>query len=266
MIPYLFHLYGPIYVNCYGLMIAIGILVFSYFLLKNPKTNLLIGEEALLDTILLSTIVGIIGGRILWVFSNWPIGFYEIIAIWDGGLSVLGSIIAILSVMPIYFKKKSIKTLELLDLAAIYAPLLQAISRVGCFLAGCCYGLPTKCLLGIKYTHPDVAIPNELKNIAIHPTQLYSALVLFIIFLMMHYLFSKYFKKPGQLISIYLMLSALERFLVDFWRGDKEFLRSQNLYFSNINYLTIHQWLALIIFIGGLLLFLKKSKTNKECC
>ena len=258
MLPYLFQIYGPIYANCYGIAIAVGLLVFTYLVNKDARRTNLLSSDILQNTILWSTLVGILGGRLLWIASNWPISFYEAIELWEGGFSVLGAIISILLFVPFYARYKHVNILKLLDLAAIYAPLLQSISRVGCFLAGCCYGIPTGMAWGVVYTHPDVAVPMELKNIPIHPTQLYSALVLFIIFLLMHNLISKKFTKPGQLIAIYLMLSSIERFMIDFLRADQEFFDHEYL-----EILAIHQWLALVIFISAFVLFKYASKRHK---
>jgi len=260
MIPYLFQIYGPFYANCYGMAIFLGILIFTYLVNQDPKRSKLVTSAQLQNLILWGTLVGILGGRALWVAGNWPVSWYDIIEIWEGGLSVLGAIIAILCFAAIYLKRAKVPVLPLLDLIAIYAPLLQAISRIGCFMAGCCYGKITGAFWGVIYTHPDSAVPNSLKHIAIHPTQLYSALILFMIFLLMHNLISKYFKKPGQLIAIYLMLSSLERFLVDFWRADQEIINLPVL-----RALGLQQWIALGIFGCALILFVRQSalKTSK---
>jgi len=255
MLPYLFQIYGPIYANCYGIAIAISIIIFANLLNRDPIRAKLITGHQLQTIIMWCILMGIIGGRLLWVISNWPITFYEIIEIWEGGFAVLGSIIAILVFLPFYLHKHQIPTLPLLDLASIYAPLLQSIARLGCFLAGCCYGMPTNHFWGIIYTHPDVAVPCELKNIPIHPTQLYSAGILFVIFLLMRNFFSKYFKQPGQLLAIYLMLSSTERFLVDFWRADQEFFDAEFLQF-----LSFHQWISMVIWISAGTFFWYQSK------
>lgn len=258
MLPYLFHIYGPFYANCYGLAICLGILIFTYLVDHDPRRAKIISSTQLQNLILWGTVVGVVGGRILWAASNLPMSWYDLIEIWEGGLSVLGAVIAILLFATVYLKQKKIPVLPLLDLVAIYAPLLQAISRIGCLMAGCCYGWPTNLFWGVTYTHPDSAVPPALRNVSLHPTQLYSALILLVIFLLMHNLISKYFKKPGQLIAIYLMLSAFERFLVDFWRADQEIINLPIL--QNLG---LQQLIALIIFSGALVLFVKQSKKSK---
>lgn len=243
------------YANCYGIAIAVGIITFAYFVNQDPRRANILSSDQLNSLILWGTLIGILGARLLWVTSNWPMPFHEIFELWEGGFAVLGSIIGILLFLPFYLKKHQIPVFPLLDLAAIYTPLLQSIARVGCFLAGCCYGMPTNLDWGVIYTHPDVAVPMELRYIPIHPTQLYSAILLFVIFLLIHNIFSKYFTKPGQLITVYLMLSSTERFLVDFWRADQEFFDAKYL-----QILSFHQWIALAIFTSAALLFIRQTK------
>lgn len=226
MYPNLAHIYGPIYLNCYGLMIAAGILIFRYLLLKNPTRPKILTTEQFDNILLISIPVAIIGGRLLWALGSQPIVIapLKILALWEPGYSVLGALLASLIFLPIYLKYQKISGLKLLDLVAIYTPLLHSIARIGCFLAGCCYGKLTSLPWGIIYTHPDVLVPESLKFIKIHPTQLYSSIMLLGIFLFMYYFAQKYFTKPGQLISIYLILAGLERFIVDFFRADQELL------------------------------------------
>ncbi len=226
MYPNLAHIYGPIYLNCYGLMIALGLLIFRYLLLKNPARSKILTTEQFDNILLISIPVAILGGRLLWAFGDWqelksPL---DILALWEPGYSVLGALLAILIFLPIYLKYQKISGLKLLDLAAIYTPLLHSISRFGCFLAGCCYGKVTDLPWGVIYTHPDVLVPEFLKFTKIHPTQLYSSIILLSIFCFMFFYAQKYFTKSGQLTGIYLILTGLERFTVDFFRADQELL------------------------------------------
>ncbi len=254
MIPYLFHIYGPIYANSYGIAIAIGIMIFTAFMLSDSRCAKLISSDQLQNTIVLSILIGVFGGRLLWVFGNWPMPIRETIEIWEGGLSVLGAVLAITLITPLYLRYIRVPILPLLDLAAVYAPLLQAFGRIGCFLAGCCYGLPTNLPWGITYTHPDIHLPYKFQTI--HPTQLYSALIFFTIFGLMYLILRKRYPKPGQLISLYLILSSSERFIVDFWRADHEYFDSSALHF-----LSIHQWISLgIILVSSGFMFWRRSK------
>ena len=262
MYPNLAHIYGPIYINSYGLAIAIGLIVFRYLLLKNPKTKSIISRDQFDKILSLSIFTGILGGRFLWAITNLDSinSIWDFFALWEAGYSVLGAIIFIILFILLYIKRfaPKVNALKLLDLAGIYTPLLHSISRIGCFLAGCCYGKPTGNIFGIIYTNPDVLVPNYLKFIKIHPTQLYSSLILLIIFFFMYFYAQNKFKKPGQLILIYLTLSSVERFFIDILRADHEYF--------NLNILrifTIHQWISLMIFIISISLLIKLNITKK---
>lgn len=212
----LVHLYGPFAINSFGICIVLGLLVFTLFFLSDSKRPKIISTDDYFNLLAVAIISALVGGRLLFVLAHVRSfePFWDVFAFWQGGFSLLGSVIALVVIMPLFFKKRSINALALLDLAAIYAPLLQAVSRIGCFMAGCCYGKPTGGPLGIFFPHSHALL---------HPTQLYSALALCIIFLSMYYVLSRHFKKPGQLVCIYLLLLSAERFIIDLWRGDREF-------------------------------------------
>lgn len=224
----LIHLYGPFAINTFGLFIIIGLIIFSTLVLADPKRKKIISADSYWNALATAIFCALIGGRLLFVITHWNSlqSYWHIFAIWQGGFSLLGAVAAVVIYMPFYFRKKSLDTLALLDLAVIYAPLLQAIARIGCFFAGCCFGAPTLLPLGIF--NPECPIQAYMHK-PLHPTQLYSAGALFIIFLALYFVFQKQYKKPGQLLCIYLILISAERFIIDFWRGDREFFATAYL-------------------------------------
>ncbi len=249
------HLWGPISIQWYGLTIVIGLMLFMYLFLRDPKRKSIISTDDFFAVITLGIFAGVLGGRLLFWLANWSSidSFFDLFAIWKGGFSILGTTIAILIVIPLYLAKKKIPILPFLDLVSIYIPLLQSVSRIGCFIAGCCYGIATSFSWGWCYTHTSSAAP---LGVPLHPTQLYSAGLLFVLFLCM--LAAKnFFKKPGQLTALYLILFSLQRFVVDYWRADREF-------FLTIEQFSIHQFLCVILFSMGLFglvyTFFKKAK------
>lgn len=246
MHPEVLHICGPISIQWYGLMIFIGIVVFSWAFLKDSQRKKLISTDTFFDLVSLGIGVALLGGRLLFLLTNHEDiqNFYDCIAVWDGGFSLLGSILGLLLVIPWYLYKKGIPVLKLLDLIAVYAPLLQSISRIGCFMAGCCYGCQT-CV--------SWAIERECS--LVHPTQLYSAALLFIIFIIMRYGAQEFFKKPGQLIMLYLILESVERFFVDFLRGDREFFTDKGFW----SLLSVHQIIALVLCVIALIVIYRIS-------
>jgi Prolipoprotein diacylglyceryltransferase len=227
-------------------MIFIGIVMFAYAVLKDPQRKKLISTDQFFDLMTLGIAAGIIGGRLLFLLTNRSeiSSLYDCIAIWDGGFSVMGSVVGILVTAPFYLKAKKINVLELLDLIAIYAPLLQSASRIGCFFAGCCYGSPTSVFWAVRCSEPCGA------GVYVHPTQLYSSAILFLLFLIMRYPGRTLLKKPGQLMILYLILVSGERFVVDFWRGDREYVAQAGFW----GIFSVHQYIAIGLCVVALII------------
>ncbi len=216
----LFHIYGPIAIHSYGLMIAIGLLCFLYLSQRDPRYNVLHLEYHLNTILLVGITAAIMGGRLLFFITHPELytDFASFFAFYEGGFSILGTVIAVLIALPAYLSYAKIPIIPFLDFIAIYAPVLQSISRIGCFFAGCCYGLPTTKSWGIIYTQATSEAPLYT---CLHPTQLYSSIALLFIFTFQYFIGRYYLKKQGQLLYSYIFLIASERFIVDFWRGDR---------------------------------------------
>jgi phosphatidylglycerol:prolipoprotein diacylglycerol transferase len=234
--PELIHIYGPFGIQLYGLFIILGIIISITALKHNKRFTALHAEKSYLNILLVCVIAGCIGGRIMDIFANPYLyqHWYDWFAVWQGGFSILGSIIGVMCIAPLYLKALHIPILPAFDLAAIYMPLLQSIGRLGCFTAGCCYGTVTHNFLSIVYTNPYSLAPH---NIPLHPTQLYSSLLLFSIFLFMYFIGQRICKKDGELFLLYLFLTSSERFFIDFLRADRIMIN---------DVLSFHQITALI--------------------
>jgi phosphatidylglycerol---prolipoprotein diacylglyceryl transferase len=247
MYPKILHIYGPLYVQSYGACIALALALFGWLLFKDNRRAQLMNNDQFHWLLILGIICGIVGGRVLYFITERNLSnAFEFFEVWYGGFAVLGSVLGILLVIPFFLKKNMIPILPFFDRVAVYAPLLQSISRIGCFLAGCCYGKVTTVAWAVTYTNP--ACMAEPLGVPLHPTQLYSAGILACIFLLL-YIFQDWIKKDGQLLMIYLILMGFERFFVDFFRDDQTYFSSHFSLFSD------HQYIALLI-ISGATLFL----------
>jgi len=227
-------------------------------MIRDPLRKQIISKGQLLDSISVMVLTGIIGARILYLFCNinYMSSIWDIIAVWDGGFSLMGSIISILIVLPLYLTYFKIPVLAFFDVLASYGALFEAIARIGCLFAGCCYGKPTTAPWAIAYTDKSIDVSTD---VYLHPTQLYSAFFLFAIFLIVILIGRRLYRKPGQLLMFYLILTGTERFLVDFFRGDREFFG--NNYFDVFS---IHQYLALLVIGVALFGFLVIKKKQYE--
>lgn len=262
MPPILLHIYGPLAIHSFGAMIVLGLIITLYLLHRDKPLQKLISDQQLGTIFQISFISGIAGGRIWFLITNPSIiqHWTDYFTVWAGGLSIQGAIIGIVGTLLTYFYCMKLPGLKILDRIALYTPLLQSISRFGCLFAGCCFGKPTDVPWGIIYDNVDSLAP---LHVIMHPTQMYSSALLFCSFIVL-LCFDRYYhkKRPGQILALYIMLCSLERFSVDFLRGDQEFFSEPGL-FGN---LSMQQALALCLFSGALsvMIFISMYKKSDE--
>jgi phosphatidylglycerol:prolipoprotein diacylglycerol transferase len=266
MYPRLIHIYGPFWVQSYGLMIILGFLVFLFCTYYNKTRKSIINDELFFNALFLGLVSGVIGGRALYVLYEWNNldSWLDIFLVWQGGFVVLGTILAVVLTLSVYLQWHKISVLAFLDVIAVYVPLMHAIARIGCFLAGCCYGaLCHDCLGGITFTNPDGMAP---LNVVLYPTQIYSCLASLFIFSNL-FLLRNVLAKRGQLLTTFLSFECASRFFIDFYRGD----RGNLTHFSFLNYdlylSEIQIWVA-VVFVISVLAFVgvsfNKTSINKK--
>ena len=266
MYPRLLHVYGPLWIQSYGLTIVLGLAVFLLMTYKHPLRQRFVEGEQYLNVVFMGLFAGIIGGRILYVLTEWRsfVGaWYEIFFPWTGGFAILGAILGVLCVTPLYLKSIKVPALPLLDLTAVFGPLMQGIGRFGCFLAGCCYGKPALQAAWYTVTFTDACgyLPNNLIGIPLYATQLYACIASLLIFCFMYFIASRCFKKAGQLVGVYLILENSARFIVDFWRSDQTTMYTIPGFSGLI--LSDMQLLALALGCVGLVFFALASRYSK---
>jgi len=258
MYPRLIHIYGPLWIQSYGTMIALGVIVFLYLSYNHPWRRQYISGEHYINLLSISLVSGVVGARLLFAITNWQEfsgNWIEVFYPWVGGLTVLGSILGILVTVPFYFRWYHLQPLPILDLGALHAPLISAIARFGCLLAGCCYGAPCSLPWAITFTNPHTPAP---VNIPLHPTQIYTSIASLMIFLVLYWLSKQSFFKHGQVLFLYLTLENISRFTIDFWRGDREELTRIALGHMSFYFSTV-QLLSLTCLVGSVIGFIYVS-------
>lgn len=255
MSPQILHIFGPLYIQWYGVMIVLALLIFMWRAQKSDLCKQLFSKDKFSTLIIRSIFVAFIGGKLLHIISAYHeyTTWYEALFFWEGGLSILGSVLALLLYVPYFLYQNKIPLGLACDFLAIYAPLLQAIARIGCFFAGCCYGAPALVPWAVVYTDPIGAAPC---HVPLHPTQLYSAVLLWTIFLVLRFVLYPILRRKkmlgiGIIVCAYLMGISAERFVIDFWRADRVINSTSAL--VNTTVLSLHQWIALAIFGASVL-------------
>lgn len=161
-----------------------------------------------------------------------------------GGLTFYGGLLGAILGVFIYCRQYRIDRMQILNYAAIYFPFIHMFGRIGCFLAGCCYGKEYHGPLAVHFPYN----PNtpELSEVSRIPVQLMEAGINLLIFLILLLLSSRLIKKQVKKnLQIYLLLYSFARFFLEYLRGDLD--RGQYRLFST------SQWISLAVFFGTLL-------------
>jgi phosphatidylglycerol---prolipoprotein diacylglyceryl transferase len=219
MYPILFHI-GRMPIRSWGVMVGIGIILGTYLCYRELQSRKM-DVNLILDFVTYAVIAGFLGGRIWEVAFSWdnyqdqPLA---VLAFWSGGLSIQGSVLGGLIAGIIYIKIKKIDFWEFADIVAPGLILGQAIGRIGCFLNGDAYGAPTNSIFGVIYQENTPAFA-AYGSQPLFPAELFEGAGDFIILLALLMLIRKKIV-PGTVFLTYFILYSINRFVLEFWRGD----------------------------------------------
>ena len=243
---------GRFSVHGYGLMIGIGFIL-ALFLGEYRAKKKGMKEEAIIDLAIIAAVGGFLGAKILYIIVSLKEFLQNPLAvIGSEGFVVYGGIISGVLCCMLYCKVKKLKFLDYFDIVMPEVALAQAFGRIGCFLAGCCYGRETTSRFGVVFPEGGLA-PAGVKLI---PTQLISSAgdFLIMIVLLLYYRKNKKDGTPGNVGFLYMLLYGVGRFLVEFLRNDN---RGGAWMFST------SQWISMVIVAGGIVLYLVNKKRHK---
>lgn len=242
---------GPFTVYGYGLMIAIGIIA-AYLTGEYRAKKYKLDADKVFYIVIWAVVGGLLGAKILYMITQ----IKEIIAnpkllldVTDGFVVYGGIIGGILSAM-LYCRIKKLPFLKYFDLLIPSVALAQGFGRIGCFLAGCCYGKETQSAIGITF-HDSAYAPN---GVSLLPTQLISSGLNFLHFFVLVWL-TKRKKGDGQIAGLYLVFYSVGRFILEFFRGD--------LIRGSVGSLSTSQFIAIFICLAGVILIaVRNGKQN----
>ncbi|MBP5429329.1 MAG: prolipoprotein diacylglyceryl transferase [Elusimicrobiaceae bacterium] len=227
MHPVLLHI-GNFELASYGLMTALGYVAATSYLLPRLKTCGIKGltKDIFWNLIFIIFVGAIVGGKLLFILVSWSqLGptlaekLSYIVHNLRYGFVFFGGMLVAVGALIAYIRYKKLPLLKTSDFLIVGLPLGHALGRIGCFLAGCCYGKPTTLPWGVTFTDPHALVAPELIGVPLHPTQLYEAILNFALFLLLHYA-SKKPHKDGKILVEYVWCYALMRFGIEFLRGD----------------------------------------------
>lgn len=239
---------GPFTIYGYGLMIAIGIIA-AYLTGEYRAKKYGLEADHIFNYVIWCVIGGFAGSKLLYFITNIKniIENPNIMSHLADGWVVYGGIIGgILSAM-LYSKIKGLKFLAYFDILIPSVALAQGFGRIGCFLAGCCFGHETDSHFSIVF-HESRYAPNGVRLI---PTQLISSGLDFLLFFSLIW-YAKRKKADGQVGGLYLILYSIGRFILEFYRGD--------LIRGNVGSLSTSQFISIFTVIAGGILFIVSGK------
>ena len=223
-LPAFTHGFLPEYftVYSYGFMIALGVLFGYLYTSRQAKKQMGIKSDTITNLTILIMVMAFIGGKIFFFLED-PVFYFghpaNMFQAMNRGFVFYGSLIFAIPAIILFFRKNNIPVLKMLDIVAVTAIIAHAFGRTGCFLAGCCHGVPTQSIFGVTFTNPMCAA--YPLNVPLHPTQLYDVFLLLCILVVL--LFIKKSKKfEGQMFLTYIIIYALGRSIIEIFRGDEE--------------------------------------------
>jgi phosphatidylglycerol:prolipoprotein diacylglycerol transferase len=214
MFPEIFH-FGPLHLRSFGVMLAAAFLVGTWLALKEARRRGL-DESKLINLVLVILVSSILGARGMYVlthleeYRSHPLMAF---ALWEGGLTLYGGLALGTIAGFAYMRRAGMPMGVTADVLTPSVALGVAIARIGCFLNGCCFGVPGHAYWCMRFppgSPPDAIFPGE----RLHPSQLYNVLAAFVLFLLLLWL-RRRLKAPGQLWWTFLALFMLVRIPID---------------------------------------------------
>jgi phosphatidylglycerol:prolipoprotein diacylglycerol transferase len=264
-------------VHTYGILVAGGFLV-AMSMAARAAERAGLDKEKVLDLSFGILVAAMIGSRVLFIIVNWDEYTHDLVGIfefWKGGLVFYGGFIGAVLFSIWYMRRHRMEFLPYADALAPTVAIGQALGRLGCFSAGCCWGeacdahyalaarFPPESLAYQSQASNHIITPGALSTIPIHPTQLYEALGTALIFLFLTYWRSRK-RFHGELLALYLMMYAPLRAVVETFRGDEERGRVLNFLGGWARHawwnLSTSELISVGIFAAGVAIYVTQSR------
>jgi phosphatidylglycerol---prolipoprotein diacylglyceryl transferase len=231
MYPHLISV-GPLHIYTYGFMMALSFAAgLAHWIWLGRARGY--SKPFCTDLMVWVMVSGIVGARMAFVLENlssFLASPAEIIRIDQGGLIFHGGLAGAALAVLVFSRRHKIPLVGLIDFTLTAVPLSHALGRIGCFMNSCCFGvLHQSGCCGVtfpKYSGPwyhhvqsGLIDGHASRSLAVHPVQLYEAgfnLVVYGILLLVY----RRQKRPGFVAAVYLIVYALGRFMLEYFRGD----------------------------------------------
>lgn len=273
MFPYIY-LFGEIKIPLYGTLFMMGFLAAILVARKlGPKFGL--PKEDVLYGAVYAAIGILVGAKLLFCVTkiSWLIDRWDMLGrlmeknalgtlmyvhgqLWGGFVFYGGLLGAVLGVY-LYCRQYKVPFVPYMDVFAPLIPFIHGVGRIGCFCAGCCFGIEYHGFGSVQF--PENPLIKELAAVPRFPVQLLEAALNFIVCAVLFLIMKKKKPKPGVLMGIYLLYYTVVRFLLEMLRGD--------VARGKIGVISTSQIISMVLLPVGILLVRGKwieKKTNKN--
>jgi phosphatidylglycerol:prolipoprotein diacylglycerol transferase len=251
---------GDFFLPTYGLLVALGFLAGLWVAARLARRSG-IDPDRVVNLGVYSALAGLVGAKLLMFVVDFdyyrrnPGEIFSLATVQAGGVFYGGLLLAMATGF-IALRRWNMPVGRTLDALAPGAALGQAIGRVGCFAAGCCWGEQCDRSWAVTFTNPEayrlVGVPLGLP---LHPTQLYEAASGFLIFAVLWWM-SPRSNFSGMVLGWYLVLSASARFAV-------EFVRDHAQANPGGGPLSTAQWISVGLFVLGATVLWRGRKVRR---
>jgi phosphatidylglycerol:prolipoprotein diacylglycerol transferase len=258
--PKLFQ-FGDFFLPTYGVLVALAFLVGLWVTTRLARRDGM-NQDFVVNLVVYCALAGLLGAKLLMFIFDWdhfsknPGDIFSLSTLRAAGVYQGGLVLAILTAFW-YVRRHGLPWLRTFDVFAPGIAIGHAIGKVGCFAAGCCWGTQCDLPWAVTFRNPDA---HNLTGVPIfeslHPAQLYEAGAEALLFGFLYWRFGRA-HKPGTIIGLYLVLSSILRFGIEFTR-----FHEQALPFGLP--LSITQWIAIgLALAGAWILWAPQMRTSK---
>ncbi len=231
MLRILFEL-GPLKIYSYGFMLMIAFAVgIALGVRRGPRRG--IPADKVMDLSTQIVLAAIVGSRLLYVATHreaYASSVWDVFRVWEGGLTVYGGALAAVLISIWFCRRNHVPFLRMADTMAPSLALGVGITRIGCFMNGCCFGRACDGHWGVHF--PDGSLAHwALGGVAVHPAQLYASAASLAVFGVLLWVDRKP-RREGLLLWLFVILFGAATFLTDFsryWEEAAIVLRGENV-------------------------------------
>ncbi|SPE34185.1 Prolipoprotein diacylglyceryl transferase [Candidatus Sulfopaludibacter sp. SbA3] len=245
------------FLHTYGVLVALAFLA-GLWMAGRLAVRAGLNSDAVTNLGIYCALAAIAGAKVMMIlvdlqyYRQHPGEILSLGTLQAGGV-FYGGLIGALAIAWWYMRRTKLPLWKTADVFAPAIALGHGIGRLGCFSAGCCWGVRCSLPWAVTFTNPVakdlVGVP---LHVPLHPTQLYESFAEFLIFGVLYWR-TRQTHRPGAIISLYLMLYSTARFLVEFFR----FHEQGNLWGGPLD---TSQWISILLFLAGGFYFVRARR------